>query len=58
VKQQSVKNHPPPRSGGAVISCTWVLKVRKEFADRVEGIIRSRLPDVEGHETMEVQVCK
>ena len=64
VNQQSVKNRPPPRSGkknkqtggGAVIPCTWVLKVTKEFADRVEGIVRSRLPDLEGHETMEVQV--
>ena len=32
--------------------------MKKEFADRVEGIVRSRLPDVEGHEMMEVQVCK
>lgn len=42
--------------GGAVIPCMWVLKVTKEFADRVEGIVRSHLPDVEGLETMEVQV--
>lgn len=64
VNQQSVKNRPPPRSGkknkqtggGAVIPCMWVLKVTKEFADRVEGIVRSHLPDVVGLETMEVQV--
>ena len=43
--------------GGAVVPCSWFLRVsQREKAERVAAVIRARLPDVEGHEDMEVKI--
>lgn len=40
--------------GGVVIPCTWELETTKEQVEGVKECIAARLPDVEGHENMEV----
>ena len=40
-----------------MIPCTWILLVRKEMEQRVVETVRARLPDIEGHENMEVKIC-
>ena len=44
--------------GGAVIPCSWILQVSREMEQRVHKIVKSRPPDIEGHENMEVKVCR
>ena len=66
VNQQPVENCQPCRGekkknrqpdGGAVIPCSWILEVSRGMAQKVEEVMRSRPPDIEGHENMEVKVC-
>ena len=63
VNQQPVKNCQPCRSGKkkqknrqaggeAVIPCSWILEVSRGMAQRVEEVMISCLPDIEGHENM------
>ncbi|CAH3194148.1 unnamed protein product, partial [Porites evermanni] len=53
-KQKWVKNRRT--GGGAIIPCTWLLWVPRGMEERVMEVIRARLPDVDGHEYMDVQV--
>lgn len=55
-KQKWVKNRRT--GGGAIIPCTWLLWVPRGMEERVMEVIRARLPDVDGHEYMDVQVSK
>ena len=55
-KQKWVKNRRT--GGGAIIPCTWLLWVPREVEELVMEVIRARLPDVDGHEYMDVQVSK
>lgn len=43
--------------GGAILPCSWILRVPRDMMDRVVEVVKARLPDVEGHEIMEVKVC-
>ena len=49
--------HTKVAGGGTVIACMRILPVSQEMAQRVADIIQARLPDIEGHENMEVKVC-
>ena len=43
--------------GGAVIPCRWILPVEQGTEERVVETLQARLPDIEGHDNMEVKVC-
>ena len=53
-----VGKEPSRTGGGAIIPCTWLLWVLRGVEERVMEVIRARLPDVDGHEYMDVQVSK
>ena len=49
---------PSRTGGGAIIPCIWLLWVLRGVEERVVEVIRARLPDVDGHEYMDVHVSK